>query len=220
MNVLDDKKVYLVKEIINWWNYKRRDFPWRKTNDPYHILITEILLRKTTAIQVNSIYYKFFEEFPSINHLAVSNEQKLENILYPLGMEKKRSKELSKLSIHLVENYRGQVPDNMEKLLELRGVGRYTASGVLCQAYKKDNAMVDTNVVRVMIRYFGFESSRKRPRDDPKLWEFVEKLIPKGKCRDFNLGLIDFATAICVSKKPKCKICPLNKYCNYFRELY
>lgn len=216
---MEEKEEYFIKQAISWWKNERRDFPWRRTNDPYRILITEILLRKTTANQVNSIYHEFFREFPSIHHLAVSSEEKLEKILYPLGMEKKRSKELSKLSIYLVENHRGQVPANMEKLLELHGVGRYTAGGVLCQAYKKDTAMVDTNVVRVMIRYFGFESSRKRPRDDSKLWDFVEKLIPKGKCRDFNLGVIDFATAICISKKPKCEICPLNRYCDYFKNL-
>lgn len=134
-------------------------------------------------------------------------------------MEKKRSEELSKLSNYVVENYMGEIPDDMEKLIELQGVGKYTAGGVLCQAYQKDTAMVDTNVVRVIIRYFNFKSSRKRPRDDPKLWNFVKKLIPKGKCREFNLGLIDFATAICISRIPKCEICPLNINCRYYKSI-
>lgn len=215
MIFLNEKKEHFSRIILNWWNSERREFPWRKTNNPYHILITEILLRKTTAKQVKSIYNDFFEKYPTIHKLADTNSKDLEKLLYPLGMEKKRSIELLKLSNVTIDNYKGKIPSTKEKLIELPGVGEYTAGGVLCQAYKKDSAMVDTNVVRVVTRYFSYKSSRKRPRDDPKLWSFVKELIPPGKCKQFNLGLIDFAGDICTSRNPKCQICPLSKMCDF-----
>jgi len=212
-----EKTQLFVKFILSWWDTNRRNFPWRRTTNAYRLLITEVLLRKTTAKQVSSIYAEFFKNYSTINELAETEVDELEKILYPLGMEKKRSKELSKIANFIVEEYNGKIPSEMDKLMDLYGVGRYTASGVLCQAYKKDHAMVDTNVIRVMGRYFGFKSSKKRPRDDPKLWSFTTALIPKGKCKEFNLGLIDFAGDICNFRSPKCDLCKINEYCNYFK---
>lgn len=212
-----DKNQIFVKFILSWWDTNRRDFPWRRTTNAYRLLITEVLLRKTTAKQVSSIYLEFFKNYSTITDLAEAEIDELETILYPLGMEKKRSKELSKMAKFIVEEYNGKIPPEIDQLMELYGVGRYTASGVLCQAYKVDHAMVDTNVVRVMERYFGFKSSKKRPRDDPELWSFTTTLIPKGKCKEFNLGLIDFAGDICNSRSPRCDLCKLSECCNYFK---
>ena len=135
-------------------------------------------------------------------------------------MEKKRTEELLKLGNFIETVYNGNIPQEYSSLLELYGVGRYTAAGVLCQSYKKDVSMVDRNVVRVVKRYFNFKSERKRERDDPDLWNFVDKMIPKGKCKEFNLGLIDFANAICISRKPKCNICELQKFCHYGKTVF
>lgn len=212
-----DKTQIFVKFILSWWETDRRDFPWRKTTDAYRLLITEVMLRKTTAKQVSFIYSKFFKKYSTITELAEAELEELETILYPLGMEKKRSKELSKIAKIIVKEYNGKIPSEIDKLMELYGVGRYTASGVLCQAYKIDQPMVDTNVVRVIGRYFGFKSSKKRARDDPELWSFTENLIPEGKCKEFNLGLIDFAGYICNSRSPKCDLCKLSRYCTYYK---
>ena len=109
----------------------------------------------------------------------------------------------------------GIIPKKHSELLNLPGVGLYTAGAVRCVAYNQDEAMVDTNVVRVILRFFGFQSDRKTPYTDPKLWEFVQVLIPEGKCKEFNLGIMDSANAICLPKIPKCNECLLNKKCKF-----
>lgn len=215
---MNEKTNHFTEIVLNWWDTKRKKFPWRKTTKPYQLLITEILLRKTTAPQVNSIYTKFFEKYSTVLDLAEADCKDLKKLLYPLGMEKKRSKELLKLSNVIIKEYKEEIPSTEEELIKLPGVGKYTASGVLCQAYNKDSAMVDTNVVRVVTRYFSYKSPRKRPRDDPMLWSFVKSLIPHGKCKEFNLGLIDFAGDICTPKNPKCSVCPLNEYCDFIKK--
>lgn len=206
---------FFQKTILRWWNEKRRNYPWRKTSDPYLTLITEILLRKTTATHVNSIYNTFFKSYPTIQSLATATKKEIKELITPLGLANQRSEQLSKLANTIINKHSGQIPKTYAELLDLPGVGRYTAGAVMCVAHKQDEAMVDTNVVRVMVRYFGFQSGKKTPYTDPKLWEFVKDLIPKGKCKEFNLGIMDFANAICLPKIPKCNDCPLNKSCKF-----
>lgn len=216
--ILDQKTNFFMRYIIEWWENHRRNFSWRNTDDPYYLLITEILLRKTTAEQVKSVYPIFLKKYPTVKDLYQADKKDLEKILYHLGMEKKRSKELLIMSKQIFEEYDGQIPLKFDELIKLKGVGRYTANGVLCQSFKKDSPMVDTNVIRVIVRYFDYKSSKKRPRDDLNLWLFVDKMIPEGKCKEFNLGLIDFATEICKIKNPNCNSCKLWKFCTYYEK--
>lgn len=211
------KKQTFVSEILKFYQRHRRNLPWRNTRDPYVIMISEIMLRKTTAKQVTDIFSEFFSKYPSPQELAQAEENELRELLKPLGMEHKRSKELIKLAKTLIDKHKGQVPRTFEELLSLPGVGKYTAGAVMCMAYSQDEAMVDTNVVRIITRYFDFKSKRKRPREDPTLWEFVKSLIPPGKCREFNLGLLDFANRICRARKPECERCPLKNHCSYYQ---
>lgn len=210
------KEQVFVNEIIKFYEQYSRNLPWRNTKNPYVILVSEIMLRKTTAQQVANIFNVFFSKYPSPKELAQADENELRELLKPLGMEHKRSKELIKLAKTLIDKHKGQIPRTLEELLSLPGVGKYTAGAVMCMAYGQDEAMVDTNVVRIITRYFNFKSTRKRPRDDPALWEFVKSLIPPGKCREFNLGLLDFANSICRARKPECEKCPLRSYCRYY----
>ena len=209
-------KTTFVDTIIEWWQENKRDYPWRKTRDPYRTLLTEILLRKTTATHVNSIYIEFFDKYPDIDALSKANIETLKKLITPLGLANQRSNQILKLVKTITGDLGGKIPTECDKLLELPGVGRYTAGAVMCVSYSKDEAMVDTNAVRVIGRYFDFKSKTKTPYTDPELWGFVKKLIPKGKCKEFNLGVIDFANAICLAKIPKCQKCPLKNQCNYF----
>lgn len=212
---MENKNSKFVTEILRWWELERRNFPWRNTTDPYIILVTEILLRKTTSGHVNSIHHPFFVKYPTIYELANADEIELKSIIKPLGLSNQRSKQLIKLAKIILNEYGGEIPANYSDLIKLPGVGKYTSSAVMCNVYNKDCAMVDTNVVKIVGRYFGFKSEKKPAYNDPKLWEFVEDLIPKGKSKEFNLGLIDFVSSFCTSKKPKCEKCPLNVYCNF-----
>ncbi|MEM2100223.1 MAG: hypothetical protein QXP45_02670 [Thermoproteota archaeon] len=108
-----------------------------------------------------------------------------------------------------------EVPRDRDALIKLPGVGPYSANGILCLAYGEQLPLVDTNVIRVMERVFKIKSEKARARTDPMVWSFVEKLIPDGKAREFNLAVLDFANSICVPKVPKCPICPVRDICLY-----
>jgi len=204
--------------LLAWWAENKRSFPWRKTNDPYEVLVAEVLLRKTTSRQVNKIYRKFLSEFPTPVRLAGARVGQIKKLIEPLGMEHKRAFLLKKLGEEIAVRHRGRVPSRAEELLGLPGVGRYAAHAVLCLAYGRGAAMVDTNVTRVVTRFFGFKSTKARPKDDPSLWSFVESLIPPGRAREFNLALLDFAAKVCTARKPRCRECILRDLCYFRRE--
>jgi len=133
-------------------------------------------------------------------------------------MEHKRAVLLKKLANELLKNHGGAIPASQDDLLKLPGVGRYSANAVLCFAYGKDAPLVDVNAIRVFQRVFSVKSQKRRIKDDTTFWEFVAETIPKGKAREFNLAIIDFAHEVCRPKKPKCAICPLCVICIFASE--
>lgn len=213
-----DKKKF-VNHILNFYDTKAREFPWRKTKDPYKILLTEILLRKTTSTQVNLIYSSFFTQYPNLESLAEAKLEDLETLIKCLGLFKQRSEQMKTLARIIIKKHGGEIPKNYTDLINLPGVGMYTVGGFLCLACKEDISMVDTNVIRVISRYFNFRSKNKHIINDKKTWKFVTDMIPPGKCKEFNLGLIDFASVICTPHNPKCEKCPLNDECYFFNKL-
>jgi len=204
--------------LLEWWEKNKRDFPWRRTSDPYAVLIAELLLRKTTAKQVERVYIAFLARYPNSESLSRASEAEIEELLKPLGMEHRRAKLLVELGKALLKKHKGSVPDNMEDLLQLPGVGAYAANAVLCFAYGKNTVIVDTNAVRVFQRVFGFRSKKQRPRDDPALWEFAKSIAPSDRVREFNFAIIDFAYSICTAKKPRCHLCPMKSFCDYVKK--
>jgi A/G-specific adenine glycosylase len=215
LSIPEGRKAEFQRLLLSWWKDNMDEFPWRLTSDPYRILVAEILLRKTSRAQVVAVYEALLQQWPSPSDLARASEDKLRDYLRPLGMENKRAKLLVELGQAVVHRFGGRIPDNLDDLMSLPGVGRYAASAVLCLAYGQDQPMVDTNVVRVIQRVFGYESPKARPRDDRILWQIAAGLIPQGRARDYNLALIDLAGAVCQAQKPACPTCPLKEVCLY-----
>jgi len=201
--------------ILRWWRKNKRDFPWRHTKEPYAVLIAEMLLRKTTAVQVKEMYSSFIEKYPNPEALSKADKSHLEKLLLPLGMEHKRAELFIKIGKILVDRFNGLVPTDKEDLLELPGVGPYAANAVLSFSYNQNEPMVDTNFIRVIERVFGEKSSKARARNDIKIWEFAGSLIPDGRSRELNLGIIDFAAVLCKARNPKCIKCPIKQLCIY-----
>lgn len=212
-------KKEFAKLLLKWWQLNKRDFPWRKTSDPYEILIAEMLLRKTTAKQVSLAFIKFMSAYPDAKALSSAPEEKIKDLIRPLGMEHKRTTLLKTVANELIQKYAGTVPVSREELIKLPGVGPYVANAVLCFAYGKDLPLVDTNAIRVFKRVFDFKSRKHRIKDDPTFWEFVANAIPPGKAKEFNLAVIDFAHQICTLRSPKCSLCPLRAICKYARKI-
>jgi A/G-specific adenine glycosylase len=217
MRNIEEKRQLFGYNLLLWRQKNNPDsiFPWRNTDDPYEILVTECLLKKTNRTQVANIWAQFVEHFPDVYSLKKSDKRSLKKIIKPLGMMNIRADMLKNLAQKIIENYNGEIPETKEELLKLPGVGSYVANAVLSFAFNKDVSMIDTNIMRVLHRVFSLNSEMARARSDKKIWEFAENLPPTGTGRNFNLAILDFAGMVCKSKNPKCKECIMNKMCDY-----
>jgi A/G-specific adenine glycosylase len=194
----------------------RHDLPWRRTNDAWQILLAEVLLRKTTSAQAATVYEQIREYTP--DDVIRLDMDVLAQALKPLGIHYIRAGQLKDIAQAVIDT-KGQVLKSDELLRELPGVGRYISNSVRCCAYGVPAPAMDTNLIRVMRRVLGWTSLRKRPREDRRLWEMAERLVPKHQPREFNWGMLDFASAICTHRRPKCEICPIQSMCDYFAAL-
>ncbi len=212
---LDRTKIQWFRRKMREWSRENfRDFPWRRTKDPYAILAAEFILQKTDAPTAAPFYERFMERYPNLPELAAGSVEEISALLQPLGLHFRASR-LHETATILLEQYNGKIPTTESKLLQLPGVGKYTARSLLANSYNKSCAVLDTNVARILERVFGIEGGRVKSRD-PLLWRAAERVAPKTKVGTWNLTLIDFGAAVCTAKNPHCSSCPLSRQCCYF----
>ena len=210
-----NKETRFVQLILKWGEKNKRSFPWRKGRTPYKVLLAEILLQRTPANRVSTFFPRFVERFPNPQSIVSTSIDDMEEFLQPMGL-KKRAEWLVRLMKEICEKYDCKIPNQENELRQLPGVGRYTARAVLLFGFKKDVAVVDVNVARVLSRVFGLSERKRRPHADGELWAFASRLIPKGAGPKYNEGLLDFAAKIC-KRNPLCHQCPLRYLCDYYR---
>lgn len=202
------------RELIAWGRVHFRAFPWRLTEDPYRILMAEIMLHRTRAAQVTPIYQRFIERYPNVQVLAQASKQELRDALSSLGLFW-RIDLIHDMAIRLVTVFGGRIPEAKEELLSLPGVSDYIASALRCFAWNLPEPLVDTNTVRVIGRLFGLpvkDSSRRNRRFRNLLAALVDPHNP----REYNYALLDLADHICMKKRaPECQDCPLKGLCLY-----
>jgi A/G-specific adenine glycosylase len=202
--------------MLDWYRRNGRDLPWRVTDDPYKIMVAELLLQKTDVEKVKMVYERFVAQWPDIRSLDVADFHAVAGILQPLGLRYKTAR-LESLARIIVSRFGGRIPETTKMLLELPGVGRYIASSIECFAYSKRTAILDTNIVRIIDRVLGMSSQKRRPRDDPHLWDLAQGLLPHHDVKEYNWALLDFGSIVCKSKKPLCDTCTLRGICRYRR---
>lgn len=215
-----EKAEVFKRRIIEWYRlFGERSLPWRATSNPWAVLVAAFMLRKTTTKQVLKIYEEFIKRYPTPQSLLEASTEELEELIRPLGIERKRARHLIELAEHVVKRFGGAIPCSREKLKELPGVGDYIASEVLLVACGQPEPLLDRNMIRVLERVFGVKSSKPRPHTDPALWRFARMLTPKNpqEARDFNYGVLDLARNICRARDPLCRECPLTSICQHFR---
>lgn len=198
--------------ILAWYAKNGRDLPWRKTRDPYAILVSEIMLHQTQVRTVLPVYETFLSRFPSVFDLAQAPLDEVKAITDPLGY-KVRGRWLHRIAQAVVTEYDGRVPSTLDELLALPGIGRYTAGAVLSFAFGADAPILDTNVKRVVGRYFGVDHRAKGAETLHRLWSLAEAVIPPGEGAVFNQALMDMGALVCTAKKPACLVCPLASGC-------
>lgn len=205
-----------VEILLAWYAENgRHDLPWRDSDaSPFEILVAELMLQQTSAEQVTGIYDEFVERYPTAGAVLAAGEADVAEAIEPLGL-RKRTAYFRRASAQLLARHDGRVPDSRSKLLDLHGVGEYTAASVLAHAHGRDASAVDTNVARVLARVFGIESVDP---ESAEMWDLSNRLAPSDRCGDFLHALIDFGAAVCTARKPNCESCPFEAACEYDTE--
>lgn len=210
-----DKFVDRLPELFAWFESHHRDFPWRRTRDPWAVTVAEILLQRTRATTVEDVYITFLDRYPNVHAVASADRNDLFETVESLGFGNKRTRTLQTLAETIVDQHEGTVPDDLEVLLELPRIGPYTARACLCFAYGQPLALVDANIETVMQHVFGYSSAR-RAHKDQALYAFLDALIPRqaDAARVFNLALLDLRVLVCANE-PGPGDCPLRTACLY-----
>jgi len=201
------------RRLLSWYRRHRRDLPWRKTTDPYSILVSEIMLQQTQVDRVVPKYHEFLSRYPTFEALANAPLGEVTRAWYPLGYNI-RPVRLHSIACETVERYGGRLPEEPEELQQFKGIGRYTAGAVATFAYGKAAPILDTNVARVLHRIFIRKGDAKKQR--ARLWALSERLIPQGDAYDFNQGLMDFGAMVCTARQPLCPACPMKRLCKSY----
>jgi A/G-specific adenine glycosylase len=203
------------QRLLTWYRRHGRDLPWRKTDDPYHILVSEIMLQQTQVDRVLPKYAEWLEKFPSLHALAAAPEQDVTTTWYPLGYNI-RPKRLQSIAREAVERYDGRLPSDEETLLSFKGIGAYTAGAIRSFAFRERAAILDTNVARVLYRVFVGSGDPKSHAMTKHLWSVSEALVPHRRVFDFNQALMDLGAMVCVARQPKCLVCPMARNCRSY----
>jgi A/G-specific adenine glycosylase len=203
------------QRLLTWYRRHGRDLPWRKTDDPYHILVSEIMLQQTQVDRVLPKYAEWLDKYPSFDSLAAAPEGDVTATWYPLGYNI-RPKRLQSIAREAVAKYGGRLPADEETLLSFKGIGAYTAGAIQSFAFGKRAAILDTNVARVLFRVFVAAGDPKSHAMKRQLWAVSAALVPVRHVFDFNQALMDFGAMVCVARKPKCLVCPMAKGCRAF----
>lgn len=201
------------QRLLKWYKEHGRDLPWRKTSDPYHILVSEVMLQQTQVDRVIPKYHEFLDRYPSIEDLAEAPVGDVKKTWFPLGYNI-RPERLHGIACETVARYGGKLPSGHEELMSFKGIGRYTAGAIRSFAFNEDAAILDTNVMRVLHRVFLGHGNPKSEKT--KLWELSEALIPRGKGYDFNQAMMDFGAICCTARNPYCLLCPMKTFCKSY----
>jgi A/G-specific adenine glycosylase len=202
--------------LLSWYRRHGRDLPWRKTDDPYHILVSEIMLQQTQVDRVLPKYGEWLAKYPSMHVLAAAPEDEVTATWYPLGYNV-RPRRLQTIAREAVTRYGGLLPADKATLLSFKGIGAYTAGAIRSFAFGQRAAILDTNVARVLFRVFVGTGDLKSHAMRRHLWALSEALVPNRHVFDFNQALMDFGAMVCVARNPKCLVCPMTKSCLAFR---
>jgi A/G-specific adenine glycosylase len=208
------------KKLLKWYSIHRRDLPWRTPRtssadalpNPYHVLLSETMLQQTQVATVVPYFRRFIDKLPTLADLAGAEEQDVLRLWQGLGYYS-RARNLRKAAGMIVQQFGGIVPSTVEKLLELPGVGRYTAGAIASIAFGGRAAILDGNVARVLCRIWRIEEDPRSPKVRARLWEKAEEVLPHEQIGDFNSAVMELGATVCSARRPSCLHCPVRDHC-------
>ena len=201
--------------LNTWYSANKRDLPWRKSKNPYNIWLSEIILQQTQVKQGLPYYEAFISNFPTIKDLANASETEVLKLWQGLGYYS-RARNLHFSAKYITKNLNGVFPKNFKGLLQLKGVGDYTASAISSICYEESVAVVDGNVYRVLARYFGIETPINTTEGVKQFKTLATSLLPASNFGDYNQSVMEFGSRQCKPQSPVCSECPLNIGCRAY----
>jgi len=198
--------------LVYWYLQNKRNLPWRKTKNPYLIWLSEIILQQTRIDQGLNYYLKFSEHFPTVFDLAKAEEETVLKLWQGLGYYS-RARNLHFSAKYIVNELNGEFPTSYKTLLDLKGVGDYTASAIASICYNEPTAVVDGNVYRVLARYYGIYTAINSTKGIKEFKQLAQKLITNKDPGTYNQAIMEFGAKQCKPQSPNCNDCPLNESC-------
>jgi A/G-specific adenine glycosylase len=211
-----------VSSLLSWFDESRRDLPWRLPRnaapdarlDPYHVLVSESMLQQTQVSTVLPYFKRFTQQFPTIRSLADADDRQVLRLWQGLGYYS-RARNLQTAARKIQSDFGGVVPDSVEALMTLPGIGRYTAGAIASIAYNRRAPILDGNVARVLCRIHRIESDPREPITREQLWKHAEQILPPEPARmgDINSALMELGATLCTPRNPQCLVCPVRAHC-------
>ena len=221
-SVSNSKTLRLVALLTDWFSRNARDLPWRRTQDPYAIWVSEIMLQQTQVKTVIPFFERWMRALPTIQSLAGANPDTIHKLWEGLGYYT-RVRNMQKAAQQVVANHDGRVPANYDEVLALPGIGRYTAGAICSIAFNQPRPILDGNVVRVLTRLFGISGNPREKDCNERLWDLARTLVEgaasgsgqaqRRSCAILNESLMELGALICTPREPRCRACPLARHC-------
>jgi A/G-specific adenine glycosylase len=202
----------IADRLLAWYGRAGRDLPWRKTRDPYRIWLSEIMLQQTGVATVIPYYQRFLERFPTVEALAQSSIDEVIALWAGLGYYS-RARNLHAAARVVAERFDGVFPAELDRLMELPGVGRSTAGAILSIAFDRKVPILDGNVRRVLIRFLAISDPPRSPAVEKLLWQKAEEMTPADRAHDYAQAIMDLGATVCTPRSPDCPACPLAEIC-------
>jgi A/G-specific adenine glycosylase len=217
----------LVPLLLQWFSTNARDLPWRRTRDPYAIWVSEIMLQQTQVKTVVPYWERWLRELPSIKSLAAATPAKIHKLWEGLGYYT-RVRNLQKAAQFILAEHAGKFPEHFDDVLELPGIGRYTAGAICSIAFNQPRPILDGNVIRVLTRIFGIAENPREKKTNAQLWQLAHDLVNHASrftlqvsriphptpCSHLNQSLMELGALICTPRQPQCDRCPVSRHCD------
>ena len=200
------------RSLHRWFRLRGRDLPWRRTHDPYAILVSEFMLQQTQVATVISYYQRWLDRFPDFAALARAKESDVLHEWQGLGYYA-RARNLHAAGKFVTENFGGELPADAARIAQLPGVGRYTAGAIASFGFDLPEPIVDANIARVLARLTNWRCPIDSSVGRAHLWQTATALLPTTGVREHNAALMDFGAMICLPRQPRCAECPVRSFC-------
>jgi A/G-specific adenine glycosylase len=207
-----EKLAIFRRSCVRWYRRHGRELPWRRTRDPYAILVSEFMLQQTQVATVIPYYHNWLRRFPNFRSLARASENEVLRAWQGLGYYA-RARNLHATARTLIDQLGGNFPREIEQMRQLPGIGKYTAHAVASFAFNQPVPIVEANTARVLARLFNLRESIDSGAGLKTLWQCGASLLPKSDAATFNSALLDLGALVCVARKPKCNVCPVRVFC-------